>query len=276
MAALLLALSRVRERVAGGRERASMTDSRLLMHAKALRKNMTDAEQKLWYHLRGHRFGGAKFKRQKPIGPFIVDFVCLEGRLVIELDGGQHADAHTYDERRDAWLAANGYRVLRFWNNEVMQELPGVLERIWESLLLGDTPSPPAPLPHAGEGSKSSVATSLSPLPHAGERSKSSAAASLSPLSHTGEGSKSSVATSLSPLPHAGERSKSSAATSLSPLSHTGEGSKGAVAGGRSPLPRAGEGGRRPGEGVYTKTTTAPEEVRGHFANRRGPDPCDK
>ena len=119
-----------------------MTDPRLLKHAKALRKDMTDAERRLWYHLRGHRFEGAKFKRQKPTGPFIVDFVCLESRLVIELDGGQHADDVAYDQRRDAWLAANGYRVLRFWNNEVMQNLPGVLERIRESLVTTDAPSP--------------------------------------------------------------------------------------------------------------------------------------
>ncbi len=144
-----------------------MTDPRLLKHAKALRKDMTDAEHRLWYHLRGHRFVGAKFKRQKPIGPFIVDFVCLESRLVIELDGGQHADDVAYDQRRDAWLAANGYRVLRFWNSEVMQELPGVLERIRE--VLAAAPSPPTPLPQAGEGSRSAAAGVSSPLPLAGE-----------------------------------------------------------------------------------------------------------
>lgn len=131
-----------------------MIDPRLLKHAKALRQNMTDAEQRLWYYLRGHRFQGAKFKRQKPIGPFIVDFVCLEHHLVIELDGGQHADDVSYDQRRDAWLAANGYRVLRFWNNEVMQNLPVVLERIGELLAFTDPPSPPSPLPHAGEGGR--------------------------------------------------------------------------------------------------------------------------
>jgi very-short-patch-repair endonuclease len=139
----------MRERVAEGRERASMAETRLIKHAKALRKNMTDAEQRLWYHLRAHRFLGAKFKRQKPIGPYIVDFVCMESRLAIELDGGQHAEDTEYDQRRDAWLATNGYTVLRFWNNQVMQELPEVLERIREALVA--TPSPPA-LPLAGEG----------------------------------------------------------------------------------------------------------------------------
>jgi very-short-patch-repair endonuclease len=156
-----------------------MTDPRLLKHAKALRKDMTDAERRLWYHLRGHRFEGAKFKRQKPTGPFIVDFVCLESRLVIELDGGQHADDVAYDQRRDAWLAANGYRVLRLWNNEVMQNLPGVLERIRESLVTTDAPSPPAPLPQAGEGSKSAAL---------GEGSKGDASAGFSPLPCAGEG----------------------------------------------------------------------------------------
>jgi very-short-patch-repair endonuclease len=146
-----------------------MTERRLLGHAKTLRKDMTDAERRLWYHLRGHRFEGGKFKRQKPLGPFIVDFVCLSSRLVIELDGGQHADDPAYDQRRDALLAANGYRVLRFWNHEVMQELNGVLERIREALVSADGPSPPAPLPHAGEGSQTSAAAGISPLPPAGE-----------------------------------------------------------------------------------------------------------
>ncbi|NSL55645.1 endonuclease domain-containing protein [Uliginosibacterium aquaticum] len=102
----------------------------LLENAKALRTHMTDAEQRLWYYLRGHRFQGLKFRRQKPMGPYIVDFVCIERRLVIELDGGQHADAQACDAARDAWLAAQGYRVLRFWNHEVTQELAAVLEKI--------------------------------------------------------------------------------------------------------------------------------------------------
>ena len=88
--------------------------------AKLLRKKMTDAELHLWYHLRGHRFLGLKFKRQKPIGPYIVDFVCLEKDLVIELDGGQHSEAIAYDDIRSAWLASQGLRVLRFWNHEVL------------------------------------------------------------------------------------------------------------------------------------------------------------
>ena len=121
-----------------------MTNPRLLEHAKALRKTMTDAERALWYHLRGHRFTGVKFKRQKPIGPFIVDFVALEHRLVIEVDGGQHADDANGDRERDAWLAAHGYQVLRFWNNQVLQELPAVLERI--DAMIGAEPPSPLPL----------------------------------------------------------------------------------------------------------------------------------
>jgi len=112
----------------------------ILDNAKALRGNQTDAEQILWYHLRAHRFMGKKFKRQKPIGRYVVDFVCLEEKLIIELDGGQHADHEDYDQVRDTWLRNEGYALLRFWNNQVMQELEGVLEQI--RLTLSPSPSP--------------------------------------------------------------------------------------------------------------------------------------
>jgi very-short-patch-repair endonuclease len=102
----------------------------LLNNAKILRSNQTFAEQKLWYFLRAHRFMGKKFKRQKPIGRYVVDFVCVEEKLVIELDGGQHAESHAYDRERDAWLLSQGYTVLRFWNNELMTETESVLEKI--------------------------------------------------------------------------------------------------------------------------------------------------
>ncbi len=102
----------------------------LLDNAKTLRRNLTDAEQKLWYHLRAHRFMGRKFKRQKPLGRYVVDFICLEEKLVIELDGGQHSENVEYDQERDLWLRSEGYTVLRFWNNELMNETEGVLERI--------------------------------------------------------------------------------------------------------------------------------------------------
>jgi very-short-patch-repair endonuclease len=112
----------------------------MLTRAKALRSQQTDAEQRLWYHLRAHRFMGLKFKRQKPVGRYIVDFVCLEHRLIVELDGGQHAEQVAHDQDRDEWLRGQGYTVLRFWNNDVMQNLEGVLEQI--RLALSPNPSP--------------------------------------------------------------------------------------------------------------------------------------
>ena len=84
-----------------------------LAQAKKLRGNMTDAERRLWYHLRAHRFGGYKFKRQIPIGPYVVDFACLGRKLIIEVDGGQHADSPS-DIMRDGYLRREGFRVLRF------------------------------------------------------------------------------------------------------------------------------------------------------------------
>jgi very-short-patch-repair endonuclease len=112
----------------------------LLDNAKVLRRSQTDVEQKLWYHLRAHRFMGKKFKRQKPIGQYVVDFVCLEDKLIIELDGGQHTENVEYDHVRDSWLRSEGYTVLRFWNNELMNEMEGVLEQI--RLTLSPSPSP--------------------------------------------------------------------------------------------------------------------------------------
>ncbi|WP_068829653.1 endonuclease domain-containing protein [Pseudomonas sp. BMS12] len=99
-------------------------------NAKSLRTSMTDAEARIWYHLRAHRFMGLKFRRQKPIGRYIVDFVCLEHFLVIELDGGQHAEQAWQDGERDRYLEERGYRVLRFWNHQVLGEMEAVLERI--------------------------------------------------------------------------------------------------------------------------------------------------
>jgi very-short-patch-repair endonuclease len=109
-----------------------------LTHAKPLRKRMTDAEYRLWYRLRAHRFDSAKFKRQVPIGPYVADFVCFDCKLLIELDGGQHAD-NARDVRRDAWFAAQGFRTLRFWNNDVLRNTNGVLEVI--AAALADDPT---------------------------------------------------------------------------------------------------------------------------------------
>lgn len=121
-----------------------------LANAKSLRSNQTEAEARLWYHLRAHRFMGLKFKRQKPVGRYIADFVCWERRLIIELDGGQHAEQVAYDQRRDVWLRSQGYKVLRFWNNDVIQELEAVLEQV--RCAVACEPSPLAPLPRVGEG----------------------------------------------------------------------------------------------------------------------------
>ena len=125
----------------------------ILANAKSLRQNQTDAENMLWYHLRAHRFLDLKFKRQKPLGRYIADFICVEQKLVIELDGGQHAERHDYDAARDAWLRSQGYTVLRFWNNEVMGELEGVLEKI--RLALSPDPSPQPSPRKRGEGVQS-------------------------------------------------------------------------------------------------------------------------
>jgi adenine-specific DNA-methyltransferase len=105
-----------------------MTTSR----ARQLRTNSTDAERFLWRELRSRQLGGYKFRRQQALGAFIVDFVCLERRLVIELDGGQHAEPEQamYDADRSQWLAQQGFRVLRFWDHDVLKELNGVKETI--------------------------------------------------------------------------------------------------------------------------------------------------
>jgi very-short-patch-repair endonuclease len=136
------ALSR-RERV---RERESKN---LLALARTLRSQSSDAENVLWRHLRARRLMGYKFRRQTVIEPYIVDFVCLEARLIIEADGGQHSDQEAYDARRTAWLEGMGYRVMRFWNPEVLGELQSVLEQIQVALI--EVPSPqPSP---GGRGS---------------------------------------------------------------------------------------------------------------------------
>jgi very-short-patch-repair endonuclease len=108
-------------------------DREMRRRARGLRIRMTDAERKLWFALRDRRFAGFKFRRQVPIGRFIVDFVCFEQRLVIEVDGGQHADS-VADKRRDRWFVANGFRVMRFWNNEVLSNLEGVVTLVAEAL----------------------------------------------------------------------------------------------------------------------------------------------
>jgi very-short-patch-repair endonuclease len=123
--------------------------------ARELRANLTDAERKLWYALRDRRFANYKFRRQVPIGPFIADFICYDARVVVEVDGGQHAESSS-DERRDRWFATNDFQVLRFWNNDVLKNLEGVLTVLLEALHRR-TPHPARakrgrPSPAGGEG----------------------------------------------------------------------------------------------------------------------------
>jgi len=100
---------------------------------RQLRKNMTEAEHVLWFRLRSHQVEGHKFRRQHPIGHYVVDFVCLERRLIVEVDGSQHMD-NPNDEIRTRWLEREGYKVLRFWDNEVLMETDAVMEVIKESV----------------------------------------------------------------------------------------------------------------------------------------------
>jgi len=103
-------------------------------NARKLRASATDAEQALWRHLKGRQLDGSKFRRQFPIAGYIVDFACVESRLVIELDGGQHLEAQAYDERRSRRISTNGYRVVRFWNDDVLLRTELVLEEVLRCL----------------------------------------------------------------------------------------------------------------------------------------------
>ena len=153
-------LSRLRERVR--------------VRARELRTAPTDAESLLWSHLRDRRLAGFKFRRQRAIGPYFADFACLEAMLVVELDGGQHAQAAAYDEDRTRFMQHRGFRVLRFWNNDVLMHTSTVLEQILDAC---QHPHP-HPLPQAGEGegvkrprfaAAESVTPHPNPLPQARE-----------------------------------------------------------------------------------------------------------
>ncbi len=104
--------------------------------ARELRHRLTDAESRVWWRIRSRQLAGFKFRRQHPVGPYIADFICLEAGLVIELDGGQHLDSAS-DARRDVWFERQGYRVLRFWNNEALVQTEAVLEAILKALTAG-------------------------------------------------------------------------------------------------------------------------------------------
>jgi len=137
----------------GGRIRLTVA------RARQLRRNTTEAEKRLWSKLRLGQLQGHKFRRQAPIGRYIADFVSYAPRLVLETDGGQHAERVTIDSKRTAWLASQGFTVIRFWNNEVLQNTDGVVESIRQTLLRLASPSaeaapPTLPSPTRGEGSR--------------------------------------------------------------------------------------------------------------------------
>lgn len=109
-------------------------DKKLVTYAKNLRQNMTPQEQLLWRFLRNRHFAHYKFRRQHPVGPFILDFACLRPKVAIELDGSQHDENRHYDENSTLWLESRGWVVLRYWNNELTENTDGVLTAIFDTL----------------------------------------------------------------------------------------------------------------------------------------------
>jgi very-short-patch-repair endonuclease len=196
--------------------------STLIPVAKTLRTDATDAERALWQCIRAHRLNGLKFKRQEPMGRFVVDFVCHDEKLIIELDGGQHAEQVRADDKRTKFLEARGYRVVRFWNDDVLKNMDGVLETVLRKL----SPSP-QPLSRQGRGAKGvevkeakSESKKLSPSPQ--------------PLSRQGRGAKGvevkeakSESKKLSPSPQPLSRRGRGAKREKSPLSPRGRGAGG-------------------------------------------------
>lgn len=110
------------------------TTPKVFRYAKELRLNQTEAETKLWSRLRNHQLNGIGFRRQHAIGHFVVDFCAPRRKLIVELDGSQHLEQGDYDRERTAFLESKGYRVLRFWNHQVMNEIEGVLQVIGDAL----------------------------------------------------------------------------------------------------------------------------------------------
>ena len=142
----------------GGRrpgEGKKYIDPRLLTLARKLRKELTDAEELLWLLLRNRQFCGLKFRRQHPIAPYVLDFYCDEERLGIELDGGQHnePDKKQTDKERTAFLERKGIKIIRFWNNEVLQKTETVLEHLYNSI---NSLSPPSLTPTLSQRARES------------------------------------------------------------------------------------------------------------------------
>ena len=115
---------------AGPSDPLSRLRERARVRARSLRKDQTDAENLLWYRLRNRQLLGLKFRRQRPVGKYIADFACLEIGLAIELDGGQHLEQLAYDQRRAQEMGALGFQTLRFWDNQVLNEIEAVMEKI--------------------------------------------------------------------------------------------------------------------------------------------------
>lgn len=113
-------------------------------NSRKLRSELTEAERHLWHHLKARQVCDKKFRRQHPVGNYIVDFACIEARLAIEVDGGQHNEMQSQDNLRTAWLQTQGWKVLRFWNNEVLQNIEGVLEKVLNTLIDRCNISPPS------------------------------------------------------------------------------------------------------------------------------------
>lgn len=126
-------------------------NKRKISFARKLRNNLTDTEKVLWYYIKSRQVQNLKFRRQAPIGPYIVDFVCYSIKLIIELDGSQHRDKENMvrDQKRDDWLRKQGFKILRFWDNEILENINGVMEEI---LTYCPNQNPPLTPPIKGRG----------------------------------------------------------------------------------------------------------------------------
>ena len=118
-------------------------------NSRQLRKNMTSQERKLWCIIRNRQFYGYRFRRQFPLGQYIVDFICREKKIIIEIDGGQHNEIKNiqYDNKRTEYLISEGYKVMRFWNNDIDKNISGVYEKLKEVFEIGKNITPPQPSP---------------------------------------------------------------------------------------------------------------------------------